>query len=256
MPPLVTLTSDLGEQEPNVATIKGVLLSQCPGLQIVDLTHDITCRQVLEGALYVASAVPFFPEGTIHLINVAPGPRPVLARVAGQYLVCPDNGVLSLLCDRYPLEAAREISLSDELANRTGQVFFGREVFAPVAASLANGAAFESIGSVVESLEGDTLPRANRKSDQVVEGEIVHIDRFGSLVTNIHESHIGEAEVSRIEVGHFPLFGISASYSDVPRGKPLALLGSTGYLEIAYNGDRADQRLGMELGIRVVLTLA
>ena len=98
MQPIVTLTSDLGEQEPNVATIKGVLFTNCPRVQIVDLTHDITCRQLAEGALFIASAAPFFPPGTIHLVTVASGPAPIAAKIHDQYYVCSNNGVLSLLC--------------------------------------------------------------------------------------------------------------------------------------------------------------
>ncbi len=255
MQPLVTLTSDLGEQEPNVATIKGVLLSKCPNAQLVDLSHQITCRQLLEGALYVASAAPFFPEGTIHLVNVSPGPQPIAVKLNGQYFVCPDNGVLSLLCDRFEVEGIRAIAISQDLEDRNRQIFFGREVFAPAAGALASGTPLEELGPELTELHRADLPSARRASGQLIEGEIIHIDRFGTLVTNIHESLVGESTPSRIEVGHFPIFGLSQSYTDVAEGKPLALFGSTGYLEIAYNGDRAEKRLGMNRGILVKVAL-
>lgn len=251
MPATITLTTDLGEQEPFVASIKGVLLSGCPEARIVDLGHQISPHQVTEAALFILGAIPYFPEGTIHLVTVAPGPTPVVAKVQGQFVICPDNGVLTLLSEHFEIEGIREIEVPAEVSRRNTQTFFGREVFAPAAAALACGTPFEELGPSVEKLRRIEWPQPNREVPRKLEGRIMHVDRFGNLITNIHCSHLEGTEVERVAAGNCTVYGISCSYEDVSPGKPVSLFGHAGYLELAYNGDRANERLQLSPGIFV-----
>lgn len=248
MPATITLTSDLGTREPSVACIKGVLLKGCRDASVVDLGHQISPHQVTEAALFVLSAVPYFPEGTIHLVTVAPGPRPIAVRVEGQYLLCPDNGVITLLGEHYLIEEVREIKIPKNVAVRNSQTFFGREVFAPAAALLASGSAFHELGPEVSNFQRIDWPQPTDTGPGKVEGRIMHVDRFGNLISNIHATHLENTDVERVVAGRCTVYAISGSYNDVPEGKPVSLFGEAGYLELAYHGDRASERLGVEAG--------
>lgn len=255
MTSIVTLTTDFEEREPFVACVKGVLYTLCPGSQVVDLSHQIRRGDIMEGALFLATAVPRFPEGTVHLVGIAPGPTPIVVSISKQMLVCPDNGVISVLSERYGIDAMREITIPEALSSRQGQIFYSRDVFAPVAARLAGGAALEDVGEALESVTRLELPQPSKEGRNRVRGQIMHVDRFGNLMTNIHRSFLDGFRVTHVEVGHFPIGALSEQYSDVARGKPLALFGLSDYLEIAYNEDRADARLGMGKGIIVSVTI-
>jgi S-adenosylmethionine hydrolase len=253
VPSLVTLTTDFGEREPFVAAVKGVLFTRCPGVQVVDLSHEIPRQSVMEGALFLARAVPYFPRGTVHLVGVSPGPAPIAVSINGQQIVCADNGVVTLLAERHSIEEKRLLNIPEEVRAQRGQTFFARDVFAPVAARLAVGTRWEELGAALEKVTLLDVPKPKRESAAVVTGRIMHVDRFGNLITNIHSSCLEGLTVTNVEVGFFPIGPLRGSYGDVPEGKPLALYGSAGYLEIAYNRDRADTRL--EMGPAVIVKL-
>lgn len=255
MPPIITLTTDFEEREPYVAAAKGVLHTRCPGAQVVDLSHQIPRQSVAEGALFLVGSVPYFPEGTIHIVSVAAGPRPIAVSVKNQTVICPDNGVITLLSERFGIDETRAITHPDATPPEHGQVYFARDVFAPAAALLANGASMQDLGDPVDdaAILGVSRPEWDRKN--VVLGRVMHVNRFGALVSNIHRSFLEGGRVTKVVIGDFPVGPLSESYSDVDRGLPLALFGSEGYLEIAYNGDRADKRLKKGVGIIVKVTV-
>ncbi len=255
MPPIVTLTSDFEEREPYVASAKGVLCARCPGVQIVDLSHEIPRQGVAECALFLSTAAPYFPAGTIHIVAVASGARPIAASLNGQHFVCPDNGVLTLLADRYVVDEARAITNPALNLSQGNQTYFARDVFAPAAAFLAGGGALQDVGERIEKVAKLDLPRAKRDGNRLITGQTIHVNRFGSLVTNIHRSLLDGCAVTMIKVGEFKVGGLSEAYTDVELRHPLALFGSSGYLEIAFNGDRADTRLKMGAGILVSVAL-
>ena len=255
MPSIVTLTTDFEEREPFVAVVKGVLYTQCPGVQVVDLGHHIPRSDLMEGALFLATAIPHFPKGTVHLAGVAPGPAPIAVSINEQIIVCPDNGLITILAERHGIAVKRAITIPDALNSSSGQIFFGRDVFAPTAARLAAGASLEEVGEPLEDVALLEFPRPQKESGHRVVGQIVHIDRFGNLMSNVHRSFLDGLRVTNVEVGHFPVGGLSERYSDVDPGKPLALFGISGYLEIAYNEDRADTRLRLGKGIVVSITV-
>lgn len=251
MPPIVTLTTDFEEREPYVASTKGVLCARCPGVQIVDLSHQIPRQSVAEGALFIAGAFPYFSDGTIHIVAVASGARPIVASLHRQFVVCPDNGVLTLLAEQYEINEARAITNPELNPTQGSQTYFARDVFAPAAALLARGGAFRDVGDLIEKVAKLNLPRAKKENSRLVTGQTIHVNRYGSLVTNIHRSLLDGSAVTLVKVGDFPVGPLSETYSQVEVRHPLALFGSSGYLEIAYNGDRADTRLKMGVGILV-----
>jgi hypothetical protein len=255
MPAIVTFTTDFEEREPYVASAKGVLCARCPGVAIIDLTHQIPRQSVPEAALFLAGAVPYFPAGTVHVIAVASGTRPIAVSLGGQFFVCPDNGVLTLLSEQLPITDAREITNPLLNLSTGGQVYYARDVFAPAAAELAQNGKLSELGDRIDDVARLDLPRAERKNDTRITGQIIHVNRFGSLVTNIHRSLLDDAEVTKVIAGDFPIGPLSESYSDVPVGSPLALFGSSGYLEVAYNGDRAETKLNMRHGIVVAVDI-
>lgn len=254
MPSLITLTTDFEEREPYVASAKGVIYARCPGASIVDLTHEIPRQGVAEAALFVAGSVPYFPEGTVHLVAVASGARPIAVSIGGQFVLCPDNGVLTLLAEQRPVAEIRAITNPRLDMSVGGQRYYARDIFAPAAAEIALHGTIAEMGEKAEGIARLNLPQAERRGNQIA-GQIIHINRFGSLVTNIHRELISDCTVTKVIAGDFPVGRLSDSYADVPPGKPLALFGSSGYLEIAYNADRADKRLNLHEGIVVTVNL-
>jgi S-adenosylmethionine hydrolase len=252
MPPIVTLTTDFEEHDPFVASTKGVLCTHCPGVQIIDLSHEISRQSVRDGALFIAGAVPFFPEGTIHLVAVNSGARPIAVSLSRQFIICPDNGVLTLLAEQHEITEARAITNPKLNLAQGGQTYFARDIFAPAAAMLARGGSLSDMGDRVDKITELDLPRP-KKENRLLSGRTIHVNRFGSLVTNIHKSFLAGSTVTEVRVGGFPVGPLSTSYSQVKVGLPLALFGSSGYLEIAYNGDRADKRLGVDLDMLVTV---
>ncbi|MBN2312270.1 MAG: SAM-dependent chlorinase/fluorinase [Candidatus Hydrogenedentes bacterium] len=258
MPPLVTLTTDFGARDPYVAAMKGVMFKICPGIQIVDLSHDIAPQDVLQGALFLAGAAAYFPEGTIHCAVVDPGvgtDRLALAASAGgQVFVCPDNGLLTLFLRNHALTEARAITNPAFMLDTISPTFHGRDVFAPAAASLARGTPLEAAGERVDDVQRLEIPEAATEGSGDVSGAVIHIDRFGNCITNIHRTLVGEPAGTTVCIGHHRLPGIHQTYGDVAPGAPLALFGSSEYLEIAVNQRDAAAELGIAAGDKIRLT--
>lgn len=254
--PLITLNTDFGEREPFVASVKGVLCSRCPDARILDLGHQLSAFNVLDGALFAAGAFPHFPPGTIHLIAVAPGPQPraVAVTINSQVVLCPDNGILTLLNQQFEIEETCALPIDDRPVQDFGHIFFARDILAPAAAAIARGTPLSELGTPIPSLNRIEWPKPRRENGKV-EGQIVHIDRFGNYVTNLHQSDLGSTHIDRVQCGDFIVYDISRSYYDVPPGKPLAIFGNSGYLELAYNSDRASDRLDFGVGIYVSVYL-
>jgi S-adenosyl-L-methionine hydrolase (adenosine-forming) len=243
---IVTLLTDFGTRDGYVGEMKGVLVSAAPGVTVVDVSHDVVPHDVEAGRLAVARYWRRFPEGTVHLVVVDPGVGGDRAALAvesdGRFLVGPDNGVLSPALLH---QGARVVALP--VPAGASPTFHGRDVFAPAAARLAQGARMEEIGR--EHLEPviRRTPEATRRADGGIDGVVIAIDRFGNLVTNL-VSHRGGA----VELGGRRL-PLRRTYDDVPLGEPLALVGSSGLVEVAVRNDSAARLLGVGRGARVVL---
>lgn len=254
--PLVTFTSDFGSEDWFVGVVHGVLGTLAPEAIVVDLNHAIPPGDVARGAFLLEAAAGDFPPGTVHLAVVDPGVgtarRALAVASRGQYFVGPDNGLLEwALC----APGAESHALTEERWFRrpVSRTFHGRDVFAPVAA--------REFGPRVQ--DPVRLPRSRpRFDDGVLEGRIVFIDRFGNALTNLTEEALresfGEAPDPRLVVT-LPgrdLAGLSRSYGDAPVGTLVAILGSSGRLELAQVGGDAADRLGLGIGdpIRVRLS--
>jgi S-adenosylmethionine hydrolase len=242
--PLVTLLTDFGTADGYVAEMKGVILSIAPQAQLVDASHDIPAHDVEMARLTLARYWRRFPQGTVHVVVVDPGVGSSRAALAvesdGWKLVGADNGVLS---PALLVAGARAVGLP--VPATAAPTFHGRDVFAPAAAQLASGASLDSLGSVQLDPMVRRTPEPVREPDGSIRGEIIAIDRFGNLVTNLAGLRLGVLMVRGQVVP------VLRTYSDVPSGKALALIGSSGLLEIAVRDGSADVALGAERGVEV-----
>ncbi len=255
---LITLTTDFGTTDPFVGIMKGVIATRAPGVPVIDVTHGIPPQQVLAGALVLQAAVPYFPPGTIHVAVVDPGVggarRPLCIETARGVLVGPDNGLLSLAMEGDAVH--RIVHLTDErvfLPPRS-HTFHGRDVFAPVAAALATGTPALALGSEVQTMEHLALPPV-RVDERTVRGEVIYVDHFGNLATNIRPESLGRwpGRPLAIVVGNIRIAGLSPTYAAVPAGRPIALVNSWGLVEIAVRDGSAHATLGADLGAAVVI---
>lgn len=257
---LVTLLTDFGSQDAYVASMKGVILTLCPKAVLVDMCHEVPAHDVIAGALQLRSAVDHFPAGTIHVAVVDPGVggtrRPLAFRCADRFLVGPDNGLLSLALST----PAHCVHLTNERYFRrpVSATFQGRDLFAPVAAHLACGVALSQFGPEVTDWNRLALP-SPESSTATLKGQVIHIDRFGNLMTNIDQATLQQwlaatpCECVAVRVGGRTVDGLVSTYADVSRGHTLALLGSAGYLEIATREGNAAERLRAGRGAKVTI---
>lgn len=255
---LLTLTTDFGLDDAYVAAMKGVVLSLDPALRLVDLSHGIAPQDVMGAAFVLREAVPYFPPDTVHLAVVDPGVgtarRPLAVRIGGQFFVGPDNGLFSLLPGGAAPEAT--VVLDRPAFWRTpnpSATFHGRDIFAPAAAHLATGRALTDIGSPTDEIQRLhwVQPLAD---EQGIRGWVAHIDRFGNAVTNIPATLLAEHRTGRdvkCYVGSTSLDGLHRTYADVEAGEPVALVGSSGYLEVGIHGGDAARLLSIQKGSAV-----
>ena len=244
--PIVTLTTDFGYAAPWAGIMKGVMLSINPALVLVDLTHEIPPQDIMSGTLALADSLPFFPPGTIHLAVVDPGVgskrRPIVVKTAKSYFVGPDNGLFWLAIERCGgLEKAWRITNQEFLLQPVSATFHGRDIFAPVAAHLSRGVRPEDFGPVVDDLEKLLIPRPLLKEKKIL-GEIISVDTFGNLITNITGEILRPYDTQKltITIKGIAICGLSAAYSAVPAGNVLAIVGSSDRLEIAcFRGSAA-----------------
>lgn len=243
--PVVALLTDFGTRDPYVAAMKGVVLSICPDVTLVDLTHDIPPHDVRAGARTLAACCAYYPAGTIFVAVVDPGvgtPRRAVAVDVGDYrLVGPDNGVLGAVCDRLPPK--KIVELTDRKFQRptVSRTFEGRDRFAPAAAWLAKGTAMTALGRAVHDLTRITWPVPVVTADSIA-GEVEAVDRFGNLISNIERTAIEpllRAGPIAIRLGDHDIPRLVATYGEAGPGDVCALFGSTDHLEIAVNGASA-----------------
>jgi len=259
MSAIVTLTTDFGISDSYLAAMKGRLLSLVPDLRLVDVSHTIPLGNILRGALAVRDVVPYFPPGTVHLVVIDPGVgssrRPLLVRTPSWQAVGPDNGVLSLLWEGGADVRFFELQRDAVARGPVSNTFHGRDLFAPAAALLAAGRPAEELGLPLADPVRLELP-APVVAELSVVGEVLYHDSFGNLVTNIREDQLpGEPAGLLVEVAGRVVRGLAQNYTQ-HQGGLLALIGSTGLLEIAQPGGSAHQALGGDFGTRVRVTAA
>jgi len=246
---IITLLTDFGTADGYVAEMKGVLASGAPEATLLDLSHDVPSQDVDAARLVIARCWRRFPERTVHLVVVDPGVGSDRAALVvesdGRLLVGPDNGVLS---PALLMPGARVTALP--IPSGASATFHGRDVFAPAAARLAVGASPEELGAPFAEPIVRRTPVARRLADGATEGEVLTIDRFGNVITNLVAPRGGFVEAAG------RVLAIRRSYADVPSGELTAVVGSTGFVEIALRDGDAASVLRLERGMPVILRLA
>ena len=256
---IITLTTDFGTGSPYVATMKGVILSINPAATLVDITHAIPAQDVRHGALVLEDTTPWFPDDTIHVVVVDPGvgtQRPILyARIGKQHYIAPDNGLLGRLLGRTPSIEIRRLTNSEFWLEPVSWTFHGRDIMAPVAAQLSLGVAPSRLGPLAGQLTCLDWPEA-RIVDQKIRGQVIEIDSFGNLITNITTGMLtGRPTDGRLCLvcGLYETWGLYRTYAEQAQGMLVALVGSKDRIEVAIVGDNAAARLGVTVGMPVVI---
>ena len=257
---IVTLTTDFGNSDHFVGVMKGVILGIYPAARIVDITHDVKPFEVAEGAFTIAQAYRYFPKKTIHVVVVDPGVgsarRPLLAEASGQFFIAPDNGVLSMILAR---EKARVRHITSEryFLKPVSRTFHGRDVFSAVAAHLASGVQPAKFGPRIDDALRLALEVPAPKGKNCWTGAVLKVDRFGNLVTNFTADaprHISTRPFE-LKIGTVTISRLALTFTDCEPGELFAVVGSSGYLEIAVNQGSATELLGCGPGAPVVLNI-
>ncbi len=273
MDKIITLTTDFGLTDGYVAAMKGVILGINPEAKLVDICHNIKPQNVFQAAFVLSTAYPFFPQKTIHLVVVDPEVgterRAIILRTPQGDFVAPDNGVVSYAIRQFSSRpevnssTVEQVELGPELEavalteprfwrSPVSSTFHGRDIFAPVAALLSLGFPPINFGEEVTSANMLPLPQPHQALDGSLLGNILHIDNFGNLITSIKGSDLPQTkEPLTVEVGNHVISGLSRTYAD-GRGL-LALIGSSGYLEISLRGGNASAFVDAEIGSKVRL---
>lgn len=282
---IVTLTTDFGLTNGYVGIVHGVIRGICPDAVVIDLSHQVVPQDVRGAAYLLYTAYLYFPADTVHCVVVDPGVGTSRRAVAvetlqGRY-VAPDNGVLSYVLAREPVTAAVSLTNRCYHLSRVSRTFHGRDIFAPVAAHLARGVPLADLGESVTQLVTFPVPGISVRPDGVLGGRVIHVDRFGNLITSIGRLlWIGDnlalqpafpiAGAEGCEWGSSPfpaaearvcaagrrIEGVRPAYGDVPDGEYLALVGSVEHLEIAVAGGNAARALGIGVGAEVTLEVS
>jgi S-adenosyl-L-methionine hydrolase (adenosine-forming) len=260
---IITLTTDFGLKDGNVGVMKGVIWGINPDVQIADLSHNISPQNVREAALILRRSAVYFPPGTIHVVVVDPGVgttrRPIAGRLGPYYFVGPDNGVITMLLEEANLQqweaAFFEADKPDYWLPEVSNVFHGRDIFSPVAAHLSRGIPLDVLGSSIQDPVLLHLAQPIQTEDSIL-GEVIHIDHFGNLSTNIRIEHLGRPHDVKVHILEYNIDGLVNTFGDQPPGSVIALYGSTGNLIISVVNGSAEMRLGAHIGdiVRVLFS--
>lgn len=255
--PIISLLSDFGLKDPYVSEMKAVILSINPNITLIDITHEISKYDIMEGAFVLASATPYFPKNTIHLAVVDPGVgskrRPIIVKTKNYLYVGPDNGLLILAAINDGIISAYHIINKKYLREEISSTFHGRDIFAPVSAYLASGVKPEEIGIEIKDYIVPSFINPIIKNN-FIELQVIHIDSFGNIITNLHKNQIKELGIDlntklKLKVKN-KTFKINflKTYSDAKKKELLALIGSHNFLEIAMNQGNASKKINLKKG--------
>ena len=260
--PIITLLTDFGTKDHYVASMKGVILSINPRCLLIDITHQISSHDILEGAFILANAYSFFPKGTIHLSVVDPGVggqrKPILLVTENYYFVGPDNGLFTMITQKESVKQIIALDKQKYHLSKVSTTFHGRDIFAPVAAHLSLRTRPDAFGHKIDSLgwlgfEGPFIKKEN------LLGEILYIDTFGNLVSNIDEGKLFRFIRGRpfvIRAGRKTIRGLKMGYWEGKKGELIALLGSNGLLEISLREGNAQKALKAKRGDPVTIKIS
>jgi len=276
---IITLITDFGYDDAYVAAVKGAILSTNPEANIIDISHSIQPQNILQAAFILSAAYRSFPKQTIHTAIVDPGVgserRGIILKTPSALFVAPDNGILSyIIDDLFPVESSSlTVHTHDlkEIVFKTGleavaitdprfwrhpvsPTFHGRDIFAPVAAGLSLGISLYEFGEKIRSLNVFSIPKPYLDTGGNLVGQVLHIDRFGTLITNIKNNNLPGKDVL-VEIAGHRIQGISSYYAQ--NEGVMAIAGSSGYLEVSLRDGSASDFLGAMVGdeIKVISTL-
>ncbi len=253
----VSLLTDFGDQDGYVAAMKGVLSRIAPGVSVVDICHSIAPQDLQQAGIVWSAAAPYFPPGTIHVAVVDPGVgtgRRILAfESRGSVFLAPDNGLIGYVLPAAAIDRVVEVRRRRFFLPQVSATFHGRDIFAPVAAHLASGAAtVKDLGPRTKRFLASRLPRPRRRRVEggaQERGEIICVDRFGNLISNLRP-RAGE-KLAELHCAGFAARRLRRTYGSAPVGRALALVGSSGFVEVAVNGGSAARELGVGRGAPV-----
>lgn len=255
---IITLMTDFGIKDGNVGVMRGVIWGLAPHVHIADLSHMIAPQNVREAALVLARSAPYFPPDTIHVVVVDPGVgterRPIAAQLAAQRFVGPDNGTCSLLLEWAERQGGpvRFVHLDRPAywLAEVSHVFHGRDIFSPVAAHWARGVTLEELGTPIDDPVRVTLPQPQPAANGWC-GEVIHIDHFGNVVTNLSREHLQGVESIVVRMAGREIAGLFRTFGELPAGEMMALYGSAGSLIVSEVNGNAAARLGVNVGAPV-----
>jgi S-adenosylmethionine hydrolase len=267
--PTITLTTDFGQADGYVGAMKGVMLRICPQAVLVDVTHAIPPQAVQQAAYVLSTAIPYFPPGAVHLAVVDPGVgserRPIVVQTERAVYVAPDNGLLTMVLAREPVQMAVHLTEPSYRLSPVSDTFHGRDIFAPAAAHLASGIAPRKMGEEIAASELISLPLLMPvpKDDDTWLGQVLHLDSFGNIITSLACSlgrsgwtldGVATAELGPrtwIEIGKHRVEGVHRTFAQVEPGAWIAYVGSSGYLEVGIRDGNAAAQLGAKVGYSV-----
>lgn len=268
----IALMTDFGTHDIYIGAMKGVIASICPDARVLDITHHIPPHHVRAAAFNLMNVYQYFPPDAVFVVVVDPGVgsarRPIAVQVGGRTFVAPDNGILSYVLAEGDGFSAVTLDKPGYQLVEISNTFHGRDIFSPVAAHLACGAALETVGTPHEVVQRLPVPELSQTSTRMIRGEVVHIDRFGNVITSIgrlrwqHDERLRlvpalgskirpvpiSAPGAHIRVNNHTIYAIRRAYSEALRGDVVALVGSAGFLEIAVNQGSAQDRLDISVG--------
>lgn len=259
---IITLTSDYGSADPYVGAMKGVILNVNPEATIMDISHDVAPFDILDGALTIVQAYCYYPPRTLHMVIVDPGVgtqrRPILAVGEQHYFIAPDNGVLSLVFDREERLSVRHIMSEHYFLSPISNTFHGRDIFAPVAGWFSKGTEPSNFGPEISDFVRLTAPKPKALNEKLMKGVVLKVDNFGNAITNFTSSDVpqlfGEAPPAfKIVAGKQEITKLNRIYAEGGAGEVFAIVGSSGFLELATSRGGAARVLGLQRGSEIGL---
>ena len=237
---VITLITDFGDKDSYVGEVKGVIISGAPEARIVDITNNIPSGDILSASLVLERVLPYYPPGTIHLVIVDPTVgserKSVVIHLGHHILVGPDNGFATLAIDMYGSYIAYQIENVKPPLGSVSKTFHGRDIFAPSCVHLARGGSISELGSKLDEVVLIDIPKP-RVSNELIEGEVIYVDSFGNMITNIREEDLKGVERNscRVLIGDREIEGIKDYYTQAEGGEMIVLVGSSGRIEVAFS---------------------
>ncbi len=246
---IITLTTDFGTSDGYVGTMKGVILSIAPDVTLVDIAHEIAPQNIRQAAYVLYASAPYFPSGTIHLAVIDPGVgsqrRALVIRTSEGFLVGPDNGLFALFLADEPGAECHAITQPAFMQPHISATFYGRDVFAPVAAHLAGGVNLDLLGPRVSDPVTFPIPKPAQQPDGSWLGHVLYADHFGNLVTSLTDDLLAPINRAEISIGQHRIAGIKRTFAQAAPGDLIALVGSSSHVEISVVNGNAAQSLGL-----------